>query len=119
MTRIAVPGTTVCVHSPMCRVKDPRLLAYPTRYTRNIGCGRLTYHSHYTGELKVDDSEDFWADHDEDCHGEIDTDEMREEFPEGFKWDCCNEKGDSDEYCEIGRHVAKADASASLKRAKV
>ncbi|KAJ4397843.1 hypothetical protein N0V93_002080 [Gnomoniopsis smithogilvyi] len=48
------------------------------------------YHS---GSLEVDDSDDGWADHDEDCHGTIDTDEMRMEFPEGFVWDCCGKPG--------------------------
>ena len=36
------------------------------------------------GELEIYNDEDFWTDHDEDCHGEIDTEEMREEYPEGF-----------------------------------
>ena len=57
------------------------------------------------GNLDVDDSNDFWADHDEDCHGIIDTDEMREEFPDGFMWDCCEELGGT-EGCTVGRHHA-------------
>jgi hypothetical protein len=43
--------------------------------------------------LEVDFDGDFWADHDEDCHGLIDTDEMRKEYPDGFIWDCCNTHG--------------------------
>ena len=65
-----------------------------------------------TGNLDVDDSEDFWADHDEDCHGIIDTDEMREEFPDGFIWDCCEELG-SAKGCTVGRHHA---ADEKLRR---
>lgn len=38
------------------------------------------------GEDEVDEEEDLWADHDEDCHGEIDKPWMRQEFPEGFRW---------------------------------
>ncbi|EEB87969.1 hypothetical protein MPER_14459, partial [Moniliophthora perniciosa FA553] len=30
---------------------------------------------------------------DEDCHGPMDTEENRKEFPENFKWSCCNEDG--------------------------
>lgn len=47
----------------------------------------------FAGDLEVDDENDFWADHDEDCHGEIDTKEMRVEFPDGFKWTCCQKLG--------------------------
>jgi hypothetical protein len=43
--------------------------------------------------LEVDFDSGFWADHDEDCHGSIDTDEMRKEFPDGFIWDCCDKHG--------------------------
>lgn len=57
------------------------------------------------GELEVDHEGDFWADHDEDCHGTIDTAEMRVEYPEGFIWDCCDELGDS-EGCTVGKHEA-------------
>ncbi|KAG2075372.1 hypothetical protein BDR04DRAFT_1091552 [Suillus decipiens] len=57
------------------------------------------YHS---GDLDVD--EEFFADHDEDCHGPMDTKENRAEFPEGFIWDCCDENALS-EGCETGQHV--------------
>ncbi|KAK7756636.1 hypothetical protein SLS62_001473 [Diatrype stigma] len=65
-------------------------------------------------ELEVDDDNDFWADHDEDCHGTIDTDEMREEFPEGFFWNCCDKPGTA-EGCTRGRHRAADDWRARLK----
>ncbi|KAG2122764.1 hypothetical protein DEU56DRAFT_831229 [Suillus clintonianus] len=57
------------------------------------------YHS---GNLEVD--EDFFADHDERCHGPMDTEENRASFPEGFIWDCCDEDTVS-EGCETGQHV--------------
>ncbi|EQB53914.1 hypothetical protein CGLO_06317 [Colletotrichum gloeosporioides Cg-14] len=58
---------------------------------------------YHPGYLEVDDEGDFWADHDEDCHGKIDTDEMREAFPDGFRWDCCGQTGDA-EGCHRGSH---------------
>uniref|UniRef100_A0A0W0F7W9 Uncharacterized protein n=1 Tax=Moniliophthora roreri TaxID=221103 RepID=A0A0W0F7W9_MONRR len=36
---------------------------------------------------------DNFVDWDEDCHGPMDTEENRKEFPENFKWSCCNEDG--------------------------
>ncbi|KAF4990068.1 hypothetical protein FGRMN_8687 [Fusarium graminum] len=60
---------------------------------------------YHPGSLDVDDSEDFWADHDEDCHGEIDTVEMREEMPDGFAWSCCGKLGGR-KGCTKGRHEA-------------
>ena len=52
------------------------------------------------GELEPDD--DFWADHDERCHGRID--DLKDDVPEGFLWDCCDRTGD-EEGCRIGTHV--------------
>lgn len=51
---------------------------------------------HHPGKLEVDRESDYWADHDEDCHGPIDTNENRREFPDGFRWSCCNKLGDED-----------------------
>ncbi|KAI4867798.1 hypothetical protein F4820DRAFT_445621 [Hypoxylon rubiginosum] len=59
----------------------------------------------HNGDLEVDDEDDFWADHDENCHGEIDTEGMREEFPDGFAWDCCGKKGNTTG-CVQGPHMA-------------
>lgn len=55
--------------------------------------------------MDVDDEDDFWADHDENCHGEIDTEDMRKEYPEGFRWSCRQELGDK-EGCHTGPHRA-------------
>lgn len=71
-------------------------------------CVCLLTCSYISGRLEVDDENDFWADHDEDCHGTIDTPEMREEYPEGFFWTCCDKLG-TDEGCTRGRHRAAAD----------
>jgi len=56
----------------------------------------------------VDDEGDFWADHDEDCHGMIDTEEMRREFPEGFSYPCCGQDGTA-AGCTRGMHRAADD----------
>lgn len=52
--------------------------------------GDCVYHDGY---LNVDDEEDQWADHDEDCHGTIDSMELRKEYPEKYVWDCCDDIG--------------------------
>lgn len=47
----------------------------------------LAYHKAcdwHPGECEVDWDNDFWADHDEDCHGPLDTDDNRVEYPEGL-----------------------------------
>ncbi|KAF2220970.1 hypothetical protein BDZ85DRAFT_283871 [Elsinoe ampelina] len=69
----------------------------------------------HDGELEVDWDGDFWADHDEDCHGTIDTEDMREENPEGFKWDCCDEPGDA-EGCQVGEHEGGGEAREGKRR---
>ncbi|EMD94608.1 hypothetical protein COCC4DRAFT_75017 [Bipolaris maydis ATCC 48331] len=57
----------------------------------------------HEGELEVDYEGDFWADHDERCHGTIDTQDMREVYPEGFIWSCCDELG-TEPGCKETRH---------------
>lgn len=47
----------------------------------------------------------FWADHDERCHGPIDTADMREKYPDGFEWTCCGDLGSAGG-CKRGRHQA-------------
>eukprot|EP01084_Bolivina_argentea_P023850 44544_1 len=49
---------------------------------------RYKYHP---GDLEVDWYA--WPDHDEECHGRIDTNANRREYPENFKWNCCDEQG--------------------------
>jgi hypothetical protein len=73
------------------------------------------------GTMVPDYEGDFWADHDENGHGIIDSEEMREECPEGFTWNCCDKLG-SEAGCQLshhqsnpeskkGRGMSKADAS--------
>ncbi|KAI1318977.1 hypothetical protein F5Y16DRAFT_111538 [Xylariaceae sp. FL0255] len=57
---------------------------------------------YHTGELYLDESSNQWWDwDDEDCSR--DTVENREENPDGFIWECCDEKG-SNLGCVRGRH---------------
>ena len=58
------------------------------------------------GDLDPDYENDFWADHDENCHGTIDTEANREEYPEGFVWSCCDRQGDEPGGCLRGKHEA-------------
>jgi hypothetical protein len=52
--------------------------------------GTCVYHDGY---LEVVDDPDVWPDHDEDCHGRIDSTELRCDFPENYTWSCCGEDG--------------------------
>ena len=56
--------------------------------------------------MKHDD--DIWADTDDWM--EPDSEEMREEFPEGFEWSCCQKQIDKPG-CEKGKHEAHPDRS--------
>ena len=64
--------------------------------------------SRLVGDMEPDYESDFWADHDENCHGIIDSKESREEYPEGFLWDCCGRIG-TDPGCVSFRHEAHPD----------
>ncbi|RDB26004.1 hypothetical protein Hypma_006398 [Hypsizygus marmoreus] len=57
----------------------------------------------HPGELEVD--EEGFPDHDEDCHGPMDTPENRRNFPENFTWTCCGWTSSS-EGCVHGVHKA-------------
>lgn len=59
--------------------------------------------------MEPDYDGDFWADHDERCHGTIDSDFCREEYPDGFIWTCCEKLG-SEEGCREHPHKARQDA---------
>lgn len=60
-----------------------------------------------------DDDGDFWADHDENCHGIIDSKEMRDEFPDGFVWTCCERTG-TDPGCLLGPHRSRFDPAVRM-----
>ena len=70
-------------------------------------------HSHsVAGDMEPDYDSHVWADHDERCHGTIDSDFCRKEYPDGFIWDCCEQTG-SAVGCKEGEH--KADPRTSKK----
>ncbi|KAK3994483.1 hypothetical protein QBC44DRAFT_391805 [Cladorrhinum sp. PSN332] len=60
----------------------------------------------HPGNLDVNWRADTWADHDERFDGPEDTSDNREEYPEGFIWDCCDAQGDADG-CKKATHRAK------------
>ncbi|KAI0478154.1 hypothetical protein F4859DRAFT_478747 [Xylaria cf. heliscus] len=60
---------------------------------------------YHNGELEADYDADAWIDHDERCHGTIDSDENRDERPEGFNWNCCGKPGHRGG-CTRGKHDA-------------
>lgn len=81
----------------------------------------LTGTTNITGNLDINyDHDDTWADWDENCHGTMDTDENREEWPEGFVWDCCEKDGTAPgctkghRYAVEGKRVRMTGADASL-----
>ncbi|KAH8778072.1 hypothetical protein BGZ57DRAFT_347927 [Hyaloscypha finlandica] len=59
----------------------------------------------HSGEKEAYHDDDFWADHDEDCHGDIDSFIDDFDYAEGFKWSCCDELGDN-EGCKSTKHKA-------------
>ncbi|KAI9738722.1 MAG: hypothetical protein M1834_008227 [Cirrosporium novae-zelandiae] len=60
----------------------------------------------HPGKKEPDFSGDFWADHDEECHGNIS--DLADEFPEGFRYTCCNQLGIS-LACQNGLHIGDAE----------
>ena len=61
---------------------------------------------HHPGDLEVD--YDHWPDHDERCHGPIDTNSNRREYPSSFRWSCCEALGDEGG-CEKGEGESLVD----------
>ena len=44
------------------------------------------------GEKTIEYDGDFWADHDDDCHGDPMSFIDDEDFEDGFKWSCCDDE---------------------------
>jgi hypothetical protein len=53
----------------------------------------------------VDYESDFWADHDENCHGPYESFEDDPHYAGGFIYECCDKPGD-DEGCKSTKHKA-------------
>lgn len=58
-----------------------------------------------------------WDDWDENCHGTIDND-LFDEYPEGFKWNCCNEVG-NEEGCVNGPHEVDETYKPEAKKQRI
>ncbi|KAI9036442.1 uncharacterized protein KD926_001785 [Aspergillus affinis] len=56
----------------------------------------------YHPDCGYPDEDDFFVDHDENCHGPMDTEENRMAYPEGFIYECCN--GNGKEPCTTDWH---------------
>jgi hypothetical protein len=63
----------------------------PPRFVPTIAVLHLLTSHDYAGELEPD--YEAWPDHDERCHGPIDTDDNKREFPDSFEWSCCQTNG--------------------------
>ena len=61
----------------------------------------------HPGKLEVD--YDGWPDHDERCHGPIDTKANRREHPDGFVWSCCGAQGTFAEGCTATKDDSNHD----------
>ncbi|KAF2873490.1 hypothetical protein BDV95DRAFT_345113 [Massariosphaeria phaeospora] len=59
--------------------------------------------SWHEGEVELDHESSEWYDWDEGAHGECDTAETREQFPDGFVWTCCGRKS-AQEGCRKSVH---------------
>ncbi len=60
--------------------------------------------------MEPDYNSDAWADHDENIHGIIDSEELREMYPEGYTWQCCKKNGEEDG-CTRGPHLSNPEVS--------
>ncbi len=58
------------------------------------------------GRREIYEDDDFWADHDDLCHGDPASFEDDPDYAEGFIWSCCKKLGD-DEGCKTTKHRAQ------------
>ena len=67
------------------------------------------------GQKEVDYYSDFWADHDENCHGTFESLIDDAEFAEGFTWSCCERLGD-DKGCKSTKHKAEVIVPLAINK---
>lgn len=60
----------------------------------------------HSGEKKPDHESEFWADHDEACHGRLDDLVDEPDYADGMIWNCCDGELDS-EGCSSRSHEAR------------
>ncbi|KAK4167709.1 hypothetical protein QBC43DRAFT_362523 [Cladorrhinum sp. PSN259] len=69
---------------------------------------------YHPGELEVNEDDDAWADLWENDHrGDPDDPQMQKDYPEGYKFVCCEEPGDHPG-CKTGRHKTEETISKEL-----
>jgi hypothetical protein len=56
-----------------------------------------------------------WPDHDENCHGPIDTEENRRDYPGSFIYPCCDRDGE-EQPCTIDWHREPEPEDERFKR---
>lgn len=71
------------------------------------------------GWKEVDDADDFWADHDPDCHGDPEDFVDDEDFAGGFQWSCCNKPGDAKECVTQTHEPVEGESQNSAKRKRL
>ncbi|KAH7305070.1 hypothetical protein BKA65DRAFT_203576 [Rhexocercosporidium sp. MPI-PUGE-AT-0058] len=75
----------------------------------------------HSGEKELDYDGDFWADHDEDCHGDPASFEDDSDFGGGFIWPCCKSDGNNPG-CKTTKHKAPVNviqvAGSNKRRAE-
>jgi hypothetical protein len=57
------------------------------------------------GEKELYHDDDYWADHDPNCHGDPESFIDDDDFAEGFQWTCCDQPGDNNG-CKSTKHKA-------------
>ncbi|KUI62632.1 hypothetical protein VP1G_09752 [Cytospora mali] len=70
--------------------------------------------THHDGALLINDSDEVWADWDENISGPHNTDANRDEYPQGFTWSCCKRVG-TKPGCTRGFHVAVRGENKRLR----
>ncbi|EME39594.1 hypothetical protein DOTSEDRAFT_139144 [Dothistroma septosporum NZE10] len=74
----------------------------------DVGSNTLGVCVYHEGEREYDDTNDFWADHDPNCHGEPDDLMDDSEYDEGYTWNCCQQTTAA-EGCVKSRHTPKIE----------
>ncbi|KAK1749908.1 hypothetical protein QBC47DRAFT_395204 [Echria macrotheca] len=69
---------------------------------------------YHNGELEPDYGSRVWADHDQRCHGTINSDYCRKEYPDGFTWTCCDQTGTGNG-CRLSRHQSDPSKNKRLE----
>lgn len=86
-------------HNGKLKLPDPKMFDF------QISSMALIRRLLLAGRLALDTTKPVWSNIDYDDEDELDTDEMREQVPEGFVYECCGESGLS-KGCKWGKHFS-------------